>query len=418
MPFEAFARAAPKARPDYQRAAQPANDNARGGTFRPANDNAIAGSVRIGRASSSMWVPRPIPAYVPFSVSGDLLNASAQMYVQAIESGWQNHWTLRHRCRDWSGTGYKAGDSYYGMGECNSVKYILDEWWDQPAQVNSYHKGNPGVTTETDVALVNMYDTAPGGSPEYDALLVAEGWYRLTSGEVPFPYSNGSRVNVLPDPWVNPAKARPSVRKRCGGQPSARPWFRPMPDPSPDMPPFVDAASAREAGYSPRQYSTSARQGQKPKFRSNKGTKPRKPKPEQGEGKSKARMGKGFGQAWAWLNKATEGADWVDAAFDALPEYVRDEYPNPTLDEKIEALANHHGEVDPSKFASNVVNNAIEDWYYGTTSVGPRAYQATGMRTGMDRALNAPRKVEGYEDDPPIPTVEINFTDCSINVTW
>lgn len=72
------------------------------------------------------------------------------------------------------------------------------------------------------------------------------------------------------------------------------------------------------------------------------------------------------------VNTLTEGVDFIDSAYNALPESKQAKWKdtphkwrNPTVQAKLKALYDNYNDVDLSVFLDNLITNQIEDMFYG-----------------------------------------------------
>jgi len=112
------------------------------------------------------------------------------------------------------------------------------------------------------------------------------------------------------------------------------------------------------------------------------------------------------------IGTVTEGADLVDAIYDALPERFRPRWKNTnhvkrklTYKEKLQALYDHWDQVDLPEAVKNIVVNQIEDYFYGKVGkIGGEISRAHGHHYGggvnsvMKRMFNVQRNVDMREE--------------------
>lgn len=87
-----------------------------------------------------------------------------------------------------------------------------------------------------------------------------------------------------------------------------------------------------------------------------------------------------LGRSISWL---TEGLDFLDSLYDALPDHLRKR--DATPQEKARALRDHFKEIDIPKALENLLKNELEDRFYGLLSRGmARAARRMGRPVGFE----------------------------------
>lgn len=389
---------------------------------RAANDN------RMGLVQPPLPITRriaPIPmTYVPlrappmigpFSTSANLLILATELTFGQLPSDLSNDWEQTANCEAWAGYAHSRLGSSQAM--CASLKQV-----NVPSTYYDY--GDPSLGYNQ-FSLYNYHSTTRWGT-QY--LQLAEAWKKLNPNAEALPWQYPSSIVPLPQsPQVSPRWPRP----RCMSQPSVSPLQMPWPQGLPGIPPFVDAQSAAEAGFAAPSFSATIKPNGKAKVKPMKSPSGKPKKPQGKTEPPKGKLGKLGKAIWIGTGAASEGIEILQAAHDALPDWAkpdkhRDAYGNatedpvPTIPEMIDALVKHGSQIDTAKMIENILNNQIEDFFYGKLSSGVKPFsQSIGHQTGLDRAAGAGgRNVQEDEDNPLLPSVSIDGSSCSIKISW
>ena len=183
---------------------------------------------------------------------------------------------------------------------------------------------------------------------------------------VPYPMIPHWRPRPGPDGEPRPTpQPGPGVYPRPAPRPEEDPWTNPdiMPRPSP-------AVRPRPARSPSQQPAIDVGVRIAPRGRPQPFLRPgyhhwRKPPPGVKE-KKRGMRARGLGGLLGALNAVTEGLDFLDAFWDALPDWAKTPFATPQ--EKMGDLWEHWDALNPADVLENLLKEAAEDRFYGSRS--------------------------------------------------
>ena len=108
------------------------------------------------------------------------------------------------------------------------------------------------------------------------------------------------------------------------------------------------------------------------------------------------------GKVWLALNMFTEGLDFLQSLWEAIPKAKRHppwlRKPDGSWDridwnDKLRDLYEHWEEIDPASAVANFINNEIEDRFYGQLGRATgKTSQKIGHLTGLNHAIREHQK--------------------------
>lgn len=374
---------------------------------------------------------RGLARAVPFL--GTLLLAKDALELYNVSKVIMGGWTLTRACT--SGfppwiyrTNVTGSDFYCGYGYTKLGTDPSNLSTPVPAGVNDitmFDKGEPYIGSYRWARIGNSYHRSVDTSPEL-APHVGTGPQAFPVG-LPFATPAGLPLSPLtgtprPKPW---GEAMPGV----GEQPSADPETEPAPQSKPiwEIPPLrfpVVLVPGVTPGMPPEVLpppspnvqevvipSPGTGTVQNPRVQSRPATnherKNRPPRKHEKEKKIHVRTV--AGGAWAIINMFTEGLDFLDVVWEALPKKDRTKG-RPTPYDKARDIYDHFDQIDIAKAIENYINNQIEDYVYGM--IGKQVAKAQGVigsPTGLSRSLSKTRGQFLEEMDAEIQLPEIHY---------
>lgn len=388
---------------------------------------------KVGLKLGAKSIARLVPGLGTLLLAGDV-------YELVSANVWRlGNWRLTRHCdgggyppwrRNNHGVNFTCGYSYK-----TDAAYNLDELINTSVRnITIYHRGPYWAGGYHHYIIGNSYTRDSGLAPEpapkivTAPILVPVEVPNLIPGSVPLSPVTGT---PRPKPW---GEALPGVGEQPSGAPEAdappqsRPtWEIPvlpfpvvifpgvpgmppeiLPPPAPNVQEVVVPAPSPGAGDRPRVSSRPATRHE---------TKNRPPRNREKEKKIHVRTV--AGGAWAVLNLITEGLDFLDVLWGALPKQHKTKG-RPTPYDKARDIYDNWEAIDVAKAVENYINNQIEDYVYGM--IGQQVAKAQGIigsPTGLSRALskNQQQFAEQMELELELPEVHYDPTTGEIYLT-
>ena len=399
------------------------------GTFKPAKGVAV----RLPGLGRMPRVPLPNPlnanfvTYIPAlesSSSGALVRLGALgASIGYVSQAWElvdwgytqgvnsQHWSISTCPRtpgSWFETFFRTscvtaiantGQMVRGLG------YSRSSGWTQ--YTNPYSSASPFPQHDAAIRVTTKAGVSYPKRPNYHYYAPPETWVEYLPETMPIakPVIHGR-----PKPWRD-ANARP------GEEPAAVPMPRNTPNPRPEAyplpampevpvflaPTVIPRPGAEPLPVQPPDIVIGAPPNGGPPSRPGP---PRNKRPAQKRHKrdQKLTVKSKWRGAQLVLGRVTEAADFVESLHKSLPKKYRarvykhprtGEWVRPSFKRQLAAVVKHWSHVQPREAVGHLINNQIEDTFYGAQGkAAGRFNRHGGATTGTGRALNSGRKYD------------------------